>query len=442
VTFSTAAARTASKSLPRDPGRPVADDLAAARTYENGAGQIRSVGEPRALTVLITVPTLETGAADIGALDLVRILAQGGHHPIVVSSGGRLEPAAHSAGGEFIRLDTASKNPWVIARNALALARLIRARRCDVLHAHGRTAAWSALIAARVTGVPFLTSWYKGFRDQNSLKHFYNGVMARGDRVIAVGDQIAELISERHRTPPHRIVVIPAAVDFERFEPKTVSVERMKAVREAWGVGKDTKVILVVGRMVRRKGHHVVVQAVRRLKEIGLKDFLCVFAGEDQGRTRYTGEIWDLVLATDTTDVIRLAGTVQDLPAAFAAATVVVSAAIQPEGLQRAILEALAMEKPVIVSDLAAGPDVVLAPPAVSEDRMTGLRFACGDDSALAAMLIRLFSTPDTTRRAIGARGRDWVLGQFNAASVSAQTLALYAEIATTRRAKGSGAGR
>ena len=54
--------------------------------------------------------------------------------------------------------------------------------------------------------------------------------------------------------------------------------------------------ILITGRILRRKGHHVVVKAVQRLKEMGLKDFLCVFVGEDRGRTRYTGELWDLVL--------------------------------------------------------------------------------------------------------------------------------------------------
>ena len=74
------------------------------------------------------------------------------------------------------------------------------------------------------------------------------------------------------------------------------------AIRRAWGVGGDTKVILVVGRMLRRKGHHVVVKAVHRLKERGLKDFVCVFAGEDQGRTHYTGELWNLVSQTGTAD--------------------------------------------------------------------------------------------------------------------------------------------
>ena len=198
--------------------------------------------------------------------------------------------------------------------------------------------------------------------------------------------------------------------------------------------------ILVVGRIVRRKGHHVVVKAAQRLKECGFKDFLCVFVGEDRGRTHYTGELWDLVLSTGTMDVIRMAAPVSDMPAAYAAATVVVSAAVQPEGLQRAILEAQAMARPVLVSDLGAGPDIVLTPPAVPENRITGLRFPAGDDAALAAALLRLFSMPEPTRRAMGARGRDWVLGHFNAETVAEQTLRLYDEIAGRGKAPAAGA--
>jgi glycosyltransferase involved in cell wall biosynthesis len=388
------------------------------------------------LRVLIVVPSVHAGAADVGAVELARILAAAGHRPIVVASGGRLVPDIAAVGADFIAMDVASQNPITMLRNALALTRLIRERDCQVIHAHGRTAAWSAYYAARRTGVPFLTSWYKGFREQNKLKHVYNGVMARGDRVIAISDQIADLINERYSLPRDRIEVIPASVDVERFNPARVSAERVEAVRRAWGISPDDKVILVAGRMLRRKGHEVVVQAVSRLKDMGLKDFLCVFVGEDQGRTRYTGELWDCVLGTNTTDVIRMAGTMDDMPAAYAAATVVVSAAIQPEGLQRVILEAQAMGKPVVVSDLGAGPDAVLAPPAVAEDRMTGLRFSSGDAAALAAALIRLFSLSESGRAAIGSRGRAWVLANFNTPAVAEPTLRLYAEVARrhTRR--------
>ena len=286
-----------------------------------------------------------------------------------------------------------------------------------------------------MTGVPLLTTWYKGFREQNIFKRLYNSAMVRGERVIAVSDQIAELIAERHHVSPERIAVVPASIDMARFDPAMISADRLDTIRRSWGVAPDTKVILVVGRMLRRKGHHVAVKAVHRLKERGLKDFVCVFVGEDQGRTRYTGELWDLISGTGTTDVIRLAGVGDDMPAAYAAATVVVSAAVQPEGLQRAILEAQAMARPVVVSDLAAGPEVVLSPPAVTEDRMTGLRVPADDEAALAAALIRLFSLSDAARAGIGARGRVWVATQFDAPSIARATLAVYAEIARARPA-------
>jgi glycosyltransferase involved in cell wall biosynthesis len=418
--------------LPLAPGAaPI--EPAAAVPATRSTGEILAFARP--LTVLVVVPTLHAGAADAGAIDLVRILKSGGHRVIVASRGGRLEDEIDLLGAEFVRLDVESNNPLVMLRSAFALARIMREKRCDLVHAHGRAAAWSACMAGRMARVPLLTTWYKGFREQNAFKRLYNSVMVRGERVVAVSDQIAELIVERYHIPSSRIAVVSASIDTARFDRDAVSIDRLDAIRRAWGVTPDTKVILVVGRMLRRKGHDVVVKAVHRLKERGLKDFICVFAGEDQGRTHYTGELWDLIGATGTSDVIRLAGAVDDMPAAYAAATIVVSAAVQLEGLQRAILEAQAMACPVVVSDLAAGPDVVLAPPAVPEERMTGLRVAAGDEAALAAALIRLFSLSDSVRAAIGVRGRAWICEHFDAGSIARSTLALYAEVTRARTA-------
>ncbi len=125
---------------------------------------------PGPLTVLIVVPSLDVGAADTGAVELVRILTQAGHRAIVASSAGRLVADVTAAGGEFFALDVASNNPLRILRNAVTLARLARERHCDAIHALGRAGAWSAFIAARARRIPFLTSWFKGFREQNYLQ--------------------------------------------------------------------------------------------------------------------------------------------------------------------------------------------------------------------------------------------------------------------------------
>lgn len=381
-------------------------------------------------SVLVVTPTLDVGAADAGAVELVRILASAGFRIIVVSRAGRLVADVTAAGGEFVPLDVSSNNPFLMLRNAIKLTRMARDRQCRVIHAFGRAGAWSAFIAARLCQIPLVTSCYKGFREQNIFKHFYNSIMARADHVIASSEQIAQLINDRYGTPWNNIAVVSCSIDLDRFDPDKVTRERIDAIRSAWGVKRETKVILITGRILRRKGHHVVVKAVKRLKEMGLNDFLCVFVGEDRGRTRYTGELWDLVLSTGTMDVIRMAAPVADMPAAFAAASVVVSAAIQPEGVQRAILEGQAMARPVIVSDLGAGADVVLTAPAVPESRIAGFRFQAGDDAELAAALLRLFSMPEPNRATIGRRGRDWVLGHFNTAIVTEQTLRLYRDVA------------
>jgi glycosyltransferase involved in cell wall biosynthesis len=404
------------------------------------AGSVRTISPPVApidfypLSVLIATPTLQAGAADAGVVELARILASAGHDPVVVSRGGRLTHEIEATGAARVELDMASRNPATMLRNAFALARIVRERRCNIIHAHGRAPAWSAYLASRMTGVPFVTTWYKGFREQNALKRIYNGVMARGEPVIAVSDQLAQLINDRYGTPWDRIAVVPLSIDTERFDPGAVSRDRIAAIRRLWGIRDGDRIVLVTGRMLRRKGHHVVIDAVERLKAMGLKDFVVVFAAEDQG-TRYAGEIWDRVLANGSNDIIRMSGPIDDLPAAYAAAAVTVSAAVQPEGVQRALLEAQAMERPVIVSDLGAGPDVVLAAPAVGNDRVTGMRFASGDAGALAAAVIGLFSMPESEQRAIGTRGRIWVRTHFNAEASAALTLKLYAEAAARQKA-------
>ncbi len=384
------------------------------------------------LTVLIAVPTLESGAADNGALDLVKLLTAAGHRAIVVSKGGRLADAVIAHGGEFVAMNVASRNPINLLICTRKLTALVRQRKCDVVHALGRAPGWSAFVAARVNRRPFVTSWFKGFREQNTFKRFYNGVMARGDRVIAASDDIAELIRERYHTPLERLSVLPVSFDVTPFDPASVSEERVAKIRHAWGVSKDTRVILAPGRMVRRKGHHLIVQAAQRLKAGGAKNFLIVFTGEDQGRTSYTGDLWDLIAATNTNDVVRLAGLTGDLPAAFAASTIAVFASTQSEGAQRNILAAQAMAIPVVASDLSAGPDVVLARPAIAEDRITGVRFSSNDTAALATGLGKFLSMNDDARRAIGSRGRDWIVSHHDADALAERTLRLYVDLAGT----------
>ena len=182
-------------------------------------------------SVLIVVPGLDGGASDAGAVELVRVLAGAGYSTVLVSRAGRLAADVTTSGGAFVPLDLSSNNPVIILRNALILSRLARERRCQIIHAFGRAGAWSGLIAARLNGAKFVTNWHKGFREQNLFKHLFNGIMARGDRVVASSEQIAQLINDRYGTPWNKITVVPCSIDLERFNPEAVTRERNSAIR-------------------------------------------------------------------------------------------------------------------------------------------------------------------------------------------------------------------
>ena len=123
------------------------------------------------ITVMIVVPTLDIGAAEINAVELVRILKGAGHHAIVVARAGRLLADITAAGAEFIPLNVASKNPLVMLRNAAMLINLAREHHCDVIHALGghtfpvpRRLLDVAALGTRLPLVPTRAQWISAGR--------------------------------------------------------------------------------------------------------------------------------------------------------------------------------------------------------------------------------------------------------------------------------------
>ena len=118
-----------------------------------------------------------------------------------------------------------------------------------------------------------------------------------------------------------------------------------------------------------------------------------MLVGSDQGRRRYTARLIRQAEALGVADRLRLAGECDDMPAALMLADVVVHASTQPEAFGRVVIEAQAMGRPVIASDLGGPVETV-------EHGVTGWRVPPGDADALAAAIEAALALP---RR--GARG-------------------------------------
>ncbi len=177
----------------------------------------------------------------------------------------------------------------------------------------------------------------------------------------------------------------------------------------------------------------MLVGAAKRLQEAGLKNFICVIAGEEQPGTRYASELWDRVHQSGLAEIVRIAGHCPDMAAAYAVADLAVSTVLPPGGPQRAMLEAQAMARPVIVSDAGGRDEILLAPSATPEDRATGLLYPAGNAPELAQALFKAFAMGAPARQAMGVRGRAFVTSRFPRQAFTDRVLSIYAEVAGGR---------
>lgn len=378
--------------------------------------------EPAAPLILQVVPSLDTGGAERTTIDIARALKEAGWGALVASRGGRLAPELRDAGGELIRMRAESKSPRAIWGNAGVLAQLIRERNISLIHARSRAPAWSALIAARRCGIPFVTTYHGIYQAKGPFKRWYNSVMAKGDVVIANSEWTAEHV--RRRYAPKRLVTIPRGIDLRYFDPATVDAYRVTALRARWHVRNDERLVLLPGRLSRWKGQLVLLGAVGLLQKTARlpKGVRVVIAGDAQTRDAYRDELKQAVARYDLYGVAAIEDHIEDMAAAYCAADIVVSASTDPEAFGRVPPEAAAMGKPVIATDHGGARETVL-------NGETGLLVIPGNVTALADALADLLARPQAQLAAMGAKGRDHIVQNFSLERMCAETLAVYREL-------------
>ncbi|HEX4262679.1 MAG TPA: glycosyltransferase family 4 protein [Acetobacteraceae bacterium] len=372
-----------------------------------------------AMIVLQVLPSLQAGGVEQSTVEITAAITAAGGRAIVASAGGRLVPAIERAGGRHVTLPLATKDPFRIWRNAAALADLVRAERVAIVHARSRAPAWSAWLAARRTGAHFVTTAHGVYAEDLPLKRRYNAVMAMGERVIANSRHVGDRLAQRHGVGPDRLRVIPRGVDPASFDPDAVDSARIARLASLWRLPDGAPVLLLPGRLTRWKGQALLLDAMARMQD---RRTVAVLAGDAQGRHRYVASLERQAGALGLSPRVRLPGHCADMPAAMAAADLVVNASLLPEPFGRTIIEAQAMRRPVLAADHGGAAETI-------EPGATGWRFPPGDAAALACALDAALALPAHARAAVGARARAAVCAGYTTAAMQAATIAVYREL-------------
>jgi glycosyltransferase involved in cell wall biosynthesis len=346
--------------------------------------------------VLQVLPSLITGGVERGTVEIAQAIAEAEATALVASAGGPLVRQIERVGGAHIILPLTTKSPLGIWRNAAALEAVIRDHKVSLVHARSRAPAWSAWLACQRTGVPFVTTYHGTYGESFPFKRHYNAIMARGRIVIAASQFIADLVADRHQVDPDRIRVIPRGVDLAVFDPAIISGSRIAKLAAEWRLPEGTRTVVLPGRLTAWKGHAVLLEAVARLER---SDVMCVFVGSDQGRHAYASRLESQARCLGIADRLRLVGQCDDMPAALALSDVVVHASIEPEAFGRVVIEAQAMGRPLIASDLGGPVETV-------RHGETGWRVQPNDPVALAAAIAVALDLDPAERLALGERAR------------------------------------
>ncbi len=380
-------------------------------------------------TILQIIPELETGGAERTTVDIAAALVEHGDRAIVLSEGGRLVADLEAAGGEHHVFPARTKNPFSIIANAFRLKRKIEREKVDIIHARSRAPAWSALIAARMAKIPFVTTYHGIYNQKSKAKALYNSVMARGDAVIANSRYTAALIAERHPFARGKIAVVHRGSDLQGFRRQAIPQGRLDALRQEWGIAEGEIVILNVARLTAWKGQRVLIDALIQMAKSGNDRWTAILAGADQGRAGYRADLESRIAQAGLDKKILLVGHCDDIAAAHALATVAVVASTEPEAFGRAAVEAQASSVPVVVTDIGAAPETVLAPPDVAEAERTGWRVEPGNPAALSAALSQMLSMGNEEREALAERALSHVERHFSRKAMAAATLAIYDQL-------------
>lgn len=277
------------------------------------------------------------------------------------------------------------------------LVKTIRSMRPQIVHTllDSSTGAWGRL-AAWMAGVPNIFHSDLSLREEGTRAHLllrpYLDRLTR--RFLPNAEATAERLM-RSGVPREKILVIPNGVDLDKFSPESVG-----SPRTAWGIPDAAVVAGFLGRFHPIKRLDLLLDAVTRLPVDDRPDYL-MLGGDGPTmptvRERVAADPW-------LSERCRLLGEVTDVPGFMAGIDYLVLCS-DTEGLSNAVLEAMAMQKPIVATNVSDLPKLI---------RNVGFTANVGDATSLAHALRQMRQLSAEERLAMGKAARDRVLAHYD----------------------------
>lgn len=366
--------------------------------------------------ILYLSPSNRWLGARISLYVLLRMLDKERFHPLVVCPPGsgvfaqKLESEGFEV--EHLRLWNWRKYKYMVHRwvSVMRMVGLLRKHNIHLIHCNEFWTAPYAFWATRFVKIPAV-SHVRLLMTPQKIHQYYLGYMAR---IICV---CKALVEEFSAWPEYKKRVVPIynGIDLREFDPGHCLEGE---VRSKYNIADDAIVIGLVGQISRRKGQHRLISIapdlVRRYPTV---HFLIVGSSRER---EYEVQIRQMISERNLQKHFSFTGDEREMPQIYKALDILVLPT-QQEGFGRVVVEAEAMEIPVVVSNAGGLVEVV-------EPGKTGFIYTLGKNEEMLEYLKRLCEDKEL-RRHMGIAGRTFVKEHFSQEKMIGQITALYFEV-------------
>lgn len=336
------------------------------------------------LTILQYITPSRLGGAEEYFLRLVGDLRERGHRVLVVTK--RDTPLRHELEKRDVELYAWHTRGKIDPRTVFKLCRLIKRERVDLVHTHLTTASWNGNIAGRLCGVPVVAHVHAA--DSKTWFQWAHYLVA-----VAHGVK-AHLLEQG--VPAAKVPVLYYGIDLQQHN-RVLDAAQAKA---RLGLPPNALTVGVIASLIERKGHRFLLQALHEIEpQVGPVDAL--FAGE--GVLRESLEMQARGLGMEQR--VHFLGFRRDVDKVMAACDIVALPSSK-EGLSIAVMEAMALRRPVIATDVAGMPELV-------RNGETGMLIPPENVDALAQAMLHIYQDEKLAAR-LAQQGRALLEEKFD----------------------------
>ncbi|HLD70762.1 MAG TPA: glycosyltransferase family 4 protein [Negativicutes bacterium] len=286
-----------------------------------------------------------------------------------------------------------------------------RKEKFDIVHAHTPKAGLIGQLAAKLAGVPIIVNTIHGlyFQEKDSFKKRALFILTEkiaakcSDLIFFVNKEDMQTVVDEKICSPDVVRYFGGGVDMARFNPGRFSQELIVEKKKQLGVNLNHNVIGIVARLVKEKGYEDLFEAFKEILTRFPQTTLLV-AGFLEPEKKDAIQP-DIVKQYGIENNVIFLGERTDVDEIYATMDMFVLPSYR-EGLGISLLEASAMEKPVVASDIRGCREAV-------GDGVTGKIVPLGDVPRLSQALMYLMLHPKEAKE-MGENGRIRVAREFD----------------------------